>query len=291
MDLRVLRYFLAVAREKNFTKAAKVVLVSQPALSRQLAELETELGVKLFNRGYRQVTLTQQGRYLEIKAKQILNLVDQTTANITAEQIISGDITIGAGESAGIKYVNNVLTDIHGDYPDVKIHLISGNTEEMVTALDQGRIDFAILVGNYPVTNYDYLQLPKEDRWGIVIRKEDTLAQKSNIQPKDLLKRQLIVPQQTIDSHTFQKWWGNLGNKINIMATYTLVYNARTLIQTNYSCMLSIEGLIDNTHDSKLVFRPLNPVMTEPLTIIWKKNILLSKAAQLFKQRLSATLK
>ncbi|WP_283622139.1 LysR family transcriptional regulator substrate-binding protein [Limosilactobacillus avium] len=216
---------------------------------------------------------------------------DQTIANVTAEQIISGDITIGAGESTGIKYVNKVLTDIHGDYPDIKIHLISGNTSEMETALDQGRIDFAILVGNYPVTNYDYLQLPEKDHWGLVIQKEDALAQKANIKPEDLLNRQLIVPQQTIADHTFQKWWGNLGNQMTIMATYTLVYNARTLIQTNYSCLLSIGGLIDNAHDSKLVFRPLNPVMTEPLTIIWKKNTLLSKAAQLFKQRLSTTLK
>lgn len=287
MELRVLRYFLAVAQHRNFTKAAQELLVSQPTLSRQLAELEDELGTPLFIRGHRQLRLTEAGSYLQARAKEIVQLTDQTTANLQADLAISGTISIGAGESANMQLIMKILSEIIRDYPDVKIRLISGNAIEMGTALEHGTIDFAVLMWNQSLNNYHHLQLPQNDRWGLVFPQSDPLANKQEIQARDLANLPLLVSEQALEEHRFESWWANWEKQINIIGTYTLAFNAQLMVKQGHAYMLTFDNLLNTANNSALTFRPLSPALTEPINLIWKKNVVQSKVAMLFIQRLS----
>ncbi|MFC2684913.1 MAG: LysR family transcriptional regulator [Limosilactobacillus oris] len=290
MELRVLRYFLTVAQKRNITKAAQELLISQPTLSKQLADLEDELGVQLFIRGHRQITLTDEGEYLQARAKEIIQLVDQTALNIKGQQVISGTISIGAGESIAMERIMRVLSEIIKDYSDVKVRLISGNADEMETALQHGSIDFAVLMANRSLNNYHHLQIPESDRWGLVMRKDDPLANKAEITPEDLFGLPLLMSEQAIEEHRFQSWWGNLGRKMNIIGTYSLVFNAQLMVTQGSAYLVTFDHLINNSNNSQLIFRPLSPTLTETTSVIWKKNVTQSKAAQLFMKRLLASL-
>lgn len=291
MELRVLRYFLAVAQQRNITKAAQELLVSQPTLSKQLADLEDELGAKLFIRGHRQITLTDEGEYLQARAKEIIQLADQTTANIQKEQVVTGTLSIGAGESIGMHRIIEIINGIIQDYPDVKIRLISGNADEMEGALKHGTIDFAVLMAHRSLNDYHHLQLPEKDHWGLALRKDDPLAQKESITPDDLLGLPLLISEQGLREHRFQDWWGNLGKQMNIIGTYTLVFNAQLMVKQGNAYMITFDNLLDNSNTSDLTFRPLSPSLSEITNVIWKKNVVQSKVAKLFTQRLIASLK
>lgn len=290
MELRVLRYFLAVAQKRNITKAAQELLISQPTLSKQLADLEDELGVQLFIRGHRQITLTDEGEYLQTRAREITQLAEQTALNIKGQEVISGTISIGAGESIAIERIMRVLSEIIKDYSDVKVRLISGNADEMETALQHGSIDFAVLMANRSLDNYHHLQIPESDRWGLVMRKDDSLANKAEISPEDLADLPLLMSEQAIEEHRFQSWWGNLDRKMNIIGTYSLVFNAQLMVAQGSAYLVTFDHLINNANNSQLTFRPLAPALTETTNVIWKKNVTQSKAAQLFIKRLMASL-
>lgn len=290
MELRVLRYFLAVAQTRNITHAARQLLISQPALSKQLADLEKELGTTLFIRGHRQLTLTSAGEYLQARAKELISLADKTMVNLRADQVISGELTIGAGESLGMQRIMRVLSQLTQDYPDVKIHLRSGNAEDTEAQLSKGVLDFAVIMGERPLEQYHYLQLPERDQWGVVMRRTDSLAQRAEIRPQDLCQHPLVLSEQAVNARRFQSWWGNLGPQMQILGTFTLVFNAQLLVRNSGAYLLTFDHLIDTSAHSELVFRPLTPVLTEPITVIWKKNTVQSKVAQLFVERLQATL-
>lgn len=290
MELRVLRYFLAVAQKRNITKAAQELLISQPTLSKQLADLEDELGVQLFIRGHRQITLTDEGEYLQTRAREITQLAEQTALNIKGQEVISGTISIGAGESIAMERIMRVLSEIIKDYSDVKVRLISGNADEMETALQHGSIDFAVLMANRSLDNYHHLQIPESDWWGLVMRKDDSLANKAEISPEDLADLPLLMSEQAIEEHRFQSWWGNLDRKMNIIGTYSLVFNAQLMVAQGSAYLVTFDHLINNANNSQLTFRPLAPALTETTNVIWKKNVTQSKAAQLFIKRLMASL-
>lgn len=290
MELRVLRYFLAVAQKRNITKAAQELLISQPTLSKQLADLEDELGVQLFIRGHRQITLTDEGEYLQTRAREITQLAEQTALNIKGQEVISGTISIGAGESIAMERIMRVLSEIIKDYSDVKVRLISGNADEMETALQHRSIDFAVLMANRSLDNYHHLQIPESDRWGLVMRKDDSLANKAEISPEDLADLPLLMSEQAIEEHRFQSWWGNLDRKMNIIGTYSLVFNAQLMVAQGSAYLVTFDHLINNANNSQLTFRPLAPALTETTNVIWKKNVTQSKAAQLFIKRLMASL-
>ncbi|MBB1086222.1 LysR family transcriptional regulator [Limosilactobacillus fastidiosus] len=290
MELRVLRYFLAVTQYQNMTRAAKELLVSQPTLSKQLADLENELGTKLFIRGHRHITLTEEGQYLQSRAKEMVQLADQTTANIRKNQAISGTLSIGAGESIRMQRIMRIISNIVQDYPDIKIHLISGNGDEMEKALDHGTIDFAVFMGHRDLSNFNYLRLPEVDQWGIIMLKDDPLSNKTAITPQDLLGHPLIVSEQGLQEHRFQDWWGNLNQQMNIIATFSLLFNAQLLVENTGAYMFTFDHLLVNSHQHHLIFRPLSPKLVEPITIVWKKNTIQSKAAQLLIKRLKTTL-
>lgn len=290
MELRVLRYFLTIAEYENMTRAAQELHVSQPALSQQIAELEHELGVNLFRREHRRIFLTDQGRYLQSRAQEIIRLADQTAANIDSGETVSGTLSIGAGESAAMRRVMSVVGKVIRENPRIRLHLISGDGMEMESSLKRGVIDFAVLMGSRPLRDYNHLRLPEGNRWGLVMRKEDPLAPKKTISPKDLVERPLLVSEQAVEESRLEKWWGDLSENMNVIGTYSLIYNAQLLANQGWAYVITFDHLVGGPAGPDLVFRPLSPALRETTNIIWKKNVEQSPAARVFLRALSTEL-
>ncbi|KAF0491593.1 LysR family transcriptional regulator [Pediococcus acidilactici] len=283
MDIRVLRYFVTIAQELNMSRAAELLNVSQPALSRQIADLEDELGVKLFRREHRHLALTQEGHYLLGRAQQIVGLVNKTTYHLQKQDVISGTIEIGAGESSGITPLMETLHQIMRQYPEVRVNLRSGDYEDILAGLDAGLLEFGVLMGYHNLNNYNTLQLPEENRWGVLMRADAQLAEKDVIHPIDLVGRPLITSRQAAQRGTFQIWSGDLFDQLNFVGTYNLIFNGSLLVKTGAVIALTYDKLIDNyTTKNGLVFRPLAPEITEPNTLVWSKNHQLPNLNRLF---------
>jgi len=286
MDIRVLRYFIAIAQEENISRAANRLHVSQPALSRQLADLETTLGTKLFIRGKRQMQLTADGYYLLERAQEIISLVDKTTYNLQKEDVISGTLDIGAGESTALQCAMDTVQEIIHKYPAVHINLQSGASPNIQANLDSGILEFGIIMGHHQLSNYHTLQLPENNRWGILMDQDEPLAKKESIQPQDLIGRPLLVSRQINQHQDFKNWSQGLFDQFNFIGTYNLVFNASLLIKAGACLVLTYENLIDTSGQNNLVFRPLNPELTDPNTLIWSKNRALPEVDQLFLEKL-----
>lgn len=290
MELRVLRYFLATAQELNMTRAAEKLLVSQPALSRQIAELEDELGVKLFIRRPRQLILTSAGQYLQEQAQEILTLTAKTKRNLQQSSLISGDLTIAAGESMAMQRIMNIIGQIIKNHPTVKFHILSGDYNFAEKRLNTGTVDFAVIMGNLPLRNYSALQLPEKNHWGVLMPADDPLAKKKEVQARDLVGRTLINSQQADRYQIFDHWFGNYRDKINIIGTYNLNFNGTLMVRNRTALMLCLDHL-SCTQDAHLKFLPLSPGVSQSITVIWKKETNLSSVAQLFLDRLYASIK
>lgn len=290
MELRVLNYFVATAQELNMTRAAQKLLVSQPALSRQIADLEDELGVKLFNRQPRHLTLTPAGQYLYEQAKEILTLASKTKSNLQSSAVISGDLTIAAGEIFAMQRLMNIVSNIIRDYPTVKIHILSGDYEFAERRLDTGAVDFAVIIGNLPLDNYASLQLPEKDTWGVLMTKDDPLAKKSAITAEDLVGRNVLNSQQAENRKYFDSWFGNYKEQINIIGTVNLNFNGTLLVKNKAAIMLTLDKLANISDESNLTFRPITPMLKQPVTVIWKRETNLSPVADLFLNRLRASI-
>ena len=198
MDVRVLRYFLAVAREESFSRAAKSLYLSQPSISRQIQELEEELGAPLFVRGSRNVTLTREGMRLRRRAQEIVDLVDKTREEFAdLEDEISGDVYIGGGETHLMREIARIAIAVREEYPGVRYHLHSGNADDVIERLDKGLLDFGLLIGPAPVQKYEFLQLPGCDVWGLLMRVEHPLAQKETVEAADLAGVPLLISRQS----------------------------------------------------------------------------------------------
>lgn len=281
MDLRVLKYFLVVATERNISNAAKILFVSQPALSKQLKELEEELGVILFKRGNRNITLTEDGVYFLSKTKEILSLVDITVSNLKQEDIISGKINIGAAETLQLENIFKIISYMMKEFPNIKTNITSGNADEIILKLDSGLLDFAIIVGFIDKNKYEHLSLPWYDKWGLLIRKDNSLSKKKYIIKDDLKNIPLIISKQTNVDNFLAEWLGENIDNFNIVATYNLLYNATLMAKENIGNVLCLDGII-NTNGSNLKFLPLKPELKTSLSIIWKKNKSLSNVAKKF---------
>lgn len=290
MELRVLNYFVATAQELNMTRAAQKLLVSQPALSRQIADLEGELGVKLFNRQPRHLTLTPAGQYLYEQAKEILTLASKTKSNLQSSAVISGDLTIAAGESFAMQRLMNIVSNIIRDYPTVKIHILSGDYEFAERRLNTGAVDFAVIIGNLPLDNYASLQLAEKDTWGVLMTKDDPLAKKSAITAEDLVGRNVLNSQQAENRKYFDSWFGNYKEQINIIGTVNLNFNGTLLVKNKAAIMLTLDKLANISDESNLTFRPITPMLKQPVTVIWKRETNLSPVADLFLNRLRASI-
>lgn len=290
MELRVLNYFVATAQELNMTRAAQKLLVSQPALSRQIADLEDELGVKLFNRQPRHLTLTPAGQYLYEQAKEILTLASKTKSNLQSSAVISGDLTIAAGESFAMQRLMNIVSNIIRDYPTVKIHILSGDYEFAERRLNTGAVDFAVIIGNLPLDNYASLQLPEKDTWGVLMTKDDPLAKKSAITAEDLVGRNVLNSQQAENRKYFDSWFGNYKEQINIIGTVNLNFNGTLLVKNKAAIMLTLDKLANISDESNLTFRPITPMLKQPVTVIWKRETNKSPVADLFLNHLRASI-
>lgn len=293
MEIRVLRYFLAVAREESISRAAEYLHVTQPTLSRQLMELEDELGTKLFIRGKRNrsVILTDDGMLLRRRAEEIVELTDKTEAEIHAKDgIISGDIYIGGGETDAMRFIAQTARDLQEDYPDICYHLFSGNADDVTERLDKGLLDFGILVGSANTEKYDYITLPATDVWGLLMRKDSPLAEKNAVRPGDLKGLRILGSRQAVMRNELSGWYGGDFECLNIAATYNLIYNAALMVDEGFGYALCLDKLINTTGDSNLCFRPLEPRLEARLILVWKKYQVFSRAVQKFLERLQARL-
>lgn len=291
MELRVLRYFLAVAKEESITAASETLHVTQPTLSRQLMELEEEFGKKLFIRGNRKITLTDEGILLRKRAEEIVELVEKTETEITAsDEIINGDIYIGGGETDAMRIIAHIVKKLQEKYPQVKYHLFSGNADDVTERLDRGLLDFGVVIEPANIQKYDSLKLPATDTWGVLMRKDSPLAQNTVIKPKDLHNIPLLCSRQSMVGKGISQWIGKDFEKLNIVATYNLVYNASLMVEEGIGYALSLDKLVNTTGNSALCFKPLEPKLEVGLNIVWKKSQVFSKAAKKFLEMLESEL-
>ncbi|QQK74479.1 LysR family transcriptional regulator [Salicibibacter cibarius] len=234
MEIRLLRYFIAVANQQSISAAAQYLHLSQPSLSRQLSEFEKELGTTLFIRGNRKITLTDEGMFLLNKAKEIVELVDKTEANFNqSTEIISSEIYIGSGETEAMRFIAETLKALTEDYPNIRFHLYSGNADDVMDKLDSGLLDFGIVIEPADKQKYDYMQLPCTDVWGVLMRKDSPLAGKPFVQPMDLIDKPLITSRQTAVSNELTGWFGQNVEDLTITGTYNLLYNAALMVEEN----------------------------------------------------------
>ncbi|ULQ60427.1 LysR family transcriptional regulator [Brucepastera parasyntrophica] len=290
MELRVLRYFLAVAREENISRAADVLYVTQPTLSRQLMELEDELGTKLFIRGKRKITLTDEGLLLRRRAEEILDLVRKTQTEFDSqEEIVSGNIFIGGGETESMSIIARIAREMQRDYPYVRFNIYSGDSKDVTERLDKGLLDFGLLIELNPL-KYESLRLPAVDTWGLLMRKDSPLAARKTIKPKDLWNIPLITSRQSLAAEKILKWLNKDFDELNLVATYNLVYNASLMVREGMGYALCLDRLVNTSGPGTLCFRPLWPVLESNLHMVWKKDQVFSKASGLFLKKLRQAL-
>ena len=289
MELRVLEYFLAVAREQNITAAAESLHLSQPALSRQLREMEEKLGKQLLIRGVkgsRKVILTEEGMILRKRAEEILSLVRRTENEITqSDETIAGNVFIGTGETETVRLFAKVAKKLQQKYPDIRYNISSGNAEHVLEYLDKGLIDFGLLFTEIDAQKYEAIPVPIKDTWGVLMRKDSPLAEKETICPEDLWDKPLIVSHQKGDDRYLNQWLQREESELHIVATYNLLFNASLLVDEGLGYALCYDKLI-NTKGSNLCFRPFSPRLEARGFIVWKKYQVFSKAANIFLQYL-----
>ena len=291
MELRVLRYFLTIAREGSITNAANVLHVTQPTLSRQIHDLEEELGQRLFVRGSRNMRLTAEGMILRKRAEEIISMVDKTEAEFhSMSNVVSGDIYIGGGETEAVKLIAQIVCELRTAYPEIHYHLYSGNAEDVTERLDKGLLDFGLLIQPADISKYDYLNIPAKDTWGVIMRKDIPLAKKETIRKEDLLNVPLICSRQVISEerhrNEFAEWFGEDFDKLDIVTTFNLVYNAAIMVEAGVGYAITIDKIANTTESSSLCFRPLRPQLDSGLNVIWKKDQVFSAAAALFFKKL-----
>lgn len=287
MEFRVLQYFLAIAREETISKAAESLHITQPTLSRQMKGLEEQLGKQLFIRGNRKINLTEEGILLRQRAEEIISLVEKTESEIIhSDTTISGDIYIGSGETEGMRILAKVIDTCHKEYPKIKFHLYSGNSQDVVEKIENGLIDFGVLIEPADISKYDFIKIPVKDKWGVSMRKDSPIASLKSITADTLKKLPLICSSQEIVKNEISGWLNDDYNKLNIVATYNLIYNASLLVEEGSGYALGLDKLINTSGNSKLCFIPLEPKLEVGLTLIWKKYHLFSKAASYFLNQL-----
>lgn len=284
MEFRVLQYFLAVTREGNISAAAQSLHLSQPSLSRQLRDLEEELGVMLFTRGKRRIELTEEGLILRKRASEMMQLVELTESEISeVKNEIAGSLSIGAGESRSMREITAVFKGLKDDYPNIRLNIVSGDTEDLKDRLDRGLLDFALIFTDFDKEVYHHLTLDSKEIFGVIMRKDCELAEKDTIAVKDLYGRPLIVSR----ANGLQIFNGSQVRHLRIAATYNLLYNASLMVEDGIGCAISFDHLVDTSQSSPLCFRPLAPEISVQPTLIWKRDHKLSLVSQHFIDRLS----
>lgn len=282
MEIRVLRYFVETAREGSMTGASLKLHVTQPTLSKQIKELEVELGQKLFIRGNYRIHLTPEGEILYKRALDILEMVDLTALEFASmNEFNGGDIYIGCAESEGITLLAKAAKHLREEQEHLHFHLYSGNAETVCERLDKGLLDFAVVVQNIDLSRYSYLDLPVKDTWGLIMRKDSPMVSKAKIPIEDLIGLPLIVSRQGA-TNEMPEWLQKNYGRLNIVATYDLIFNASILVREGLGYALGFDKLVNTGAESILCFRPIAPAITSPMRLIWRKEQRFSRAGELF---------
>lgn len=283
MELRVLQYFLAVTREQSISGAAQTLHLSQPTLSRQLKDMEDELGKQLMIRGNRKITLTEEGMILRKRAEEILDLVQKAEQEITiSDDAIAGDVYIGAGETDAVRLLAKAGKRLQLEYPDIHYHISSGDTTDVLESLDKGLIDFGLIFGTIDTSKYEYVEFPTNDVYGILMRKDSPLAQKETICPEDLRDKPLIFNRNTRDGDLLTSWLGKSLSELHVAATYNLLFNASLMVDEGLGYAFALDQIINTTGNSNLCFVPCEPGLSVGMSLIWKKYQVFPKAAKRF---------
>jgi len=282
LETRLLKYFLAVAREQNITRAAETLHISQSTLSKQLTDLEDKLGVKLLIRGKRSVTLTDEGKYLRSRAQEVVDFLDQTEAELQKEDtVISGEIKIGCAQMTSMRPIIEVIAKFQEKYPDVKFRMFSGDAMRVMEKLHTGTFDIGILLSPPIEYEFNYVKLPMQESFGFIMHKDFPLAKKEVIRPGDLKNIPVIVPDQAHDGNARHEWFGNNFDSIRIISTYDLIGNAVYWAEQNLGCIFALDNLVP-TEGTDLVFIPIAPAFNIDVYLATKKYQVFSSAAKLF---------
>ncbi len=286
MEIRTLRYFLAVAREENMTRAAEQLHVTQPTLSKTLKALEDELGKKLFTRRSFSIRLTEEGVLLRNRAEDLVGMADKITREfVTLDDITGGDIYLGLAESYQIRLLARAIREFRKQYPELHYHITSGDTEQVTEKLDKGLLDFAVLAEKPDTDKYDFLVFPQADVWGLVFSADDPLARKETILADDLIGLPLFCSEQSW-RNDIPRWCGERMRELHLEGSFRLSYNGSLFALEGLGYLLTFEHLIDTSRDSGLVFRPLSPRLENKLYLIWKKYQTPSPIAERFLKHL-----
>ena len=279
MDTRTMEYYLAVVREGNISAAAEALHVAQPSLSRQMKELEEELGVTLFQRGSRRITLTEEGMVLRRRAEELVQLMQRTEDEVRqVKNHLTGSVRIGAGESHAFHYLAQTAASLAAEYPGIRFDVVSGDTRDLLDQLENGLIDFALVFTDFDRTLYHSVELPAEDSFAVLMRKDCPLAEKEAVRLSDLKGYPLIVSRASEPLFT----GSNQLSGLRVAATYNLIYNASLLVEDGLGCAISFDRLINTAGDSSLCVRPLIPRIRNAGNLIWKKYQTFSPAVRLF---------
>ena len=290
MELRVLQYFLAIAREQSIVRAAESLHLSQPTLSTQIKAMEEELGKQLLIRGTkgsRKVTLTEEGMILRKRAEEILNLVQKTEREISlSDQVIVGDVYIGTGETDAVRFIAKAARELYKTYPGIHYHISSGNAQFVIEQLDKGLIDFGIVFGPVDHAKYNFYEMPYKDIWGVLMRQDSPLAAKEAVSPEDLWDKPLILSQQGDNRGALTAWMQKEISELEIVATYNLLFNASLMVEEGLGYAIGFDKIINTSGNSNLCFRPLTPKREAGMSMIWKKYQVFSKASEKFMHKM-----
>lgn len=286
MEIKTLKYFLMIVREQNISKAAARLFLTQPTLTKQMQELENELGVKLFERGKRKISLTEDGLYLYKKAQEIVELEEITKNSFkNSDKKIGGEISIACGETYAMNYLLEIFKRIHKENPNISISLFSGNDEDVRWKLNNGLAEFALFIGLTNLDNYNFIKLPLYETRGLLMNKNSKLAKKKTIKKEDLENIPLLVSRQIYKANELNGWLNKDLSKFNIIGTYNLIYNASLMVKEDSVYAITIDKLLKD--DNKVVFKKFEPELTSNIYFAWKKYQVLSKAGQLFLDELN----
>ena len=283
MEIRVLRYFLTVVREEGINRAAEVLHITQPTLSRQLSGLEEEMGVKLFDRGARKITLTREGMLLKRRAEEILSLVHKTEKELMEqEELIDGKITIGCGELAAVQILPRLFKTFSEKYPLVTYDLFTASADLVKEQMEKGLIDIGVLLEPVDIEKFDFIRLKGKERWVVLMRPDDPLAEKEAVSAKDLENKPLILPRRTNVRNELSHWFGDFFQEKQVLFTSNLATNSALMVQRGLAYSIVIEGSVPFWDKEKIIYRPLSPELTASSVLAWKKQQPFSLAATKF---------
>lgn len=289
MELRVLKYFLMVAREENITKAASLLHITQPTLSRQLIQLEKELEVTLFHRSNHNIILTEDGMLLKRRAQELISLSEKTVQELShKEQALSGEIAIGCGETKSMLFLAEQIRTFQQIYPLVQFHIHSAIADEIKERIEKGTLDAGLLTEPVDIGKYEFFRMPQKERWGILIRKDAELARKETVCPKDLIGMPLLMVKRELVKNELASWFGDYYEKMQVAATYNLIVNAAAMVKTGIGAALCFDFGMQFYDD--LCFVPLTPRLETGSVLVWKKNQMMGAAVKQFINHIRNTL-